>query len=458
MAFETGTASGHNDLVNKLVAFLSTNADLVADGQEWEVLRDTDLPFSSTSLSRIGFMTWNAGSSSYPATFPDNWPTDIASSFCKLKITGTLTAPSSGTYVLGLIADDQAEVYIDGVLVISKYTPSSYANSYSLTASTSLTAGAHTIEVRMIQLSSNGGVSLGWQKPGDGSVTNIPAGNYSGLTVSYGRADYADSSTQSLNAQMLTREVILKGPGLSASEEIYIALSTLSSAQQDLYNVTMHYATGYDPTKATVNQPGTLGALRGVVATMWDQSIKYWFVANGRRFIVIAKISTTYASMYGGFILPYALPSEMPYPIAVGANCAINARWSIQTADNSSFWNPAGAGSDSGPTGLVLRRTDGAEDWAKNISQSTLGSAWTYPYRYGASYRTSPDNSYALQPVVVYSSLGGGNVYGELQGVYSVSGFSNASENTQVIAGKTYLVVQSAYRTTTTDYAAILLE
>lgn len=35
MAFETGTATDHTDLWNKLISFLTTNADLVAASQEW---------------------------------------------------------------------------------------------------------------------------------------------------------------------------------------------------------------------------------------------------------------------------------------------------------------------------------------------------------------------------------------------------------------------------------------
>jgi hypothetical protein len=35
MAYETGTATSHQDLYDKLIAFLTTNTDLVAEGQNW---------------------------------------------------------------------------------------------------------------------------------------------------------------------------------------------------------------------------------------------------------------------------------------------------------------------------------------------------------------------------------------------------------------------------------------
>ena len=39
MAFETGTATGLNDLFEKIVTFLTTNIDLVTSSQQWQILR-----------------------------------------------------------------------------------------------------------------------------------------------------------------------------------------------------------------------------------------------------------------------------------------------------------------------------------------------------------------------------------------------------------------------------------
>ena len=38
MAFETGTTTGSTDFWNKLIAFLTTNVDLVAADEEWAVV------------------------------------------------------------------------------------------------------------------------------------------------------------------------------------------------------------------------------------------------------------------------------------------------------------------------------------------------------------------------------------------------------------------------------------
>lgn len=39
MAYETGTATDYLDLLDKLRVFLTSNASLVAAGQQWQVLR-----------------------------------------------------------------------------------------------------------------------------------------------------------------------------------------------------------------------------------------------------------------------------------------------------------------------------------------------------------------------------------------------------------------------------------
>lgn len=452
MAWETGTAAGHMDLMEKLLTFLSTNEDLVADDQQWEILRNDDLPFTFPWPGRIAF--GNDQRTNYPIVTPDAWPNSVPSNNVKMRFTGKISLPSSGTYAFSIRAWDQMEVRIDGVIVAAVYAPNQ-ANSFIEIASASLTSGLHDIQVDYVKLAAVTGIaSLGWKKPGDSAFSIIPPTNFSDMVCRHGYAAYANPSANDLATTMLDREYSIKGPGLAGQDEIYLHLKTHSSAQLDLYNVELRYGTGFDPTKSWQQQPGISPA---VFSLLWNQSIKYWFIANGRRFIVIAKVSTTYASLHGGFILPYGLPSEIPYPVAVGGSSPSNMRWSQQDERHSSFWNP-GSFNSAAQSGLVMRRTDGGVEAFANITNSAAPNGWTYPYRYLISYRTSPSNDYALQPVTLYSSANGGNVWGELQGVYHISGFNNASENTQVIEGKTYLVVQSGYRTGPNDYAAILLE
>jgi hypothetical protein len=60
-----------------------------------------------------------------------------------------------------------------------------------------------------------------------------------------------------------------------------------------------------------------------------------------------------------------------------------------------------------------------------------------------------------LQPLILHQRYPTMSVLGELEGVYAISGFSNAAENTAVIGGITHVVMQNAARTGVHDYWAI---
>lgn len=468
MAIETGTANGHIDLLNKLLAFLSTNPDLVADEQNWQVLRDQEYPFQGTWPGRVAF----SNTTSFATVVPDAMPADVPATNVKWKAVGKLNVPTSGSYGFSLKTGTTGGlmIKIDGVVIGGTYNGASLINSntFSLTFTANLTAGVHDIEIMYVNgTNSSGtyGASLAWRLPGASTFALMSGALFSDMVVRYGYAAFSESTQQGLEALDIDREVVVKGPGLSGQDEVFFGFRTVSNYQADYYNLIGRFMTGYNDQLFYSDQPGVSTAVQ---ATLWNQPIQYWFVANGRRFIVIAKVSTVYASMYGGFILPYALPSEMPYPIVAGGNAASNVRWSVQTASNSSFWNPSTNGSNN-PT-LVGRAVDGTMEGFCNFNEGSGIQAYirgkTYPYAYdetqGGSpgsqlnYRPSPDNQYALQPVVLNSARGP-DVYGELEGVYHVSGFNNASENTIVIEDDTYLIVQAAFRTTPSDYAAIRL-
>lgn len=463
MAWTSGSATSQIDLCDKLVTFLSTNAALVAAGQEWEILRNSAFPMSIAWFGRLAF---HSSSASFPIVAPDAPPFDLPSTFVKLRVAGTLVAPTAGTYSFSLRADEQALVRINGAIVGGVYSPN-FVNSFVSSFDVVLSAGNHTLEVIYAHSSDTTyGLALGWKKPGDGAFSIIPSANYSGMTAAWGMANTTNPSQADLLALEKDKEYVLKGPGLSDSEEIFLHLETVSSVQADSYNVRLHYSVGFDPVARRQNQPGLSSS--PVYLLGWNQATPYWFVGSGRRFMVVAKVSTTYANLYGGFYLPYGLPSEIPLPICAGGNGNANVRWSVQSDVVGSFWNPACSGASS--ASLVARRTDGNADLYGNIHDLNVPSTVsgrTYPYSLGTAganstsqleMRTSPDGSYALQPVVMHSGASGSNVWGELDGIFHVSGFNNSSESIITVDSINYLVMQASYRTRASDYAALRLQ
>lgn len=251
-------------------------------------------------------------------------------------------------------------------------------------------------------------------------------------------------------------QLYLKGPGLSGADEIYVNFRTVTDVGQDMYNWEIAGAVAYDAQNSYDLQPGMspLGH-----CLFWDSTIPYWLIVNGRRFILIAKVSTTYHTLYCGLYLPYATSSEMPYPMAIMTSSGNNEpkiRWSAGTYQISGFWDPVDGSS-------YIRHWNGSWVPMANLAyhmgttRSELHVSCVWPWEEDYGFGVNIDGNYGLLPAVMHSSYGNGNVLGELEGVYFVSGFSNGAEDIITISGDQYLVVQSTYRTERRDYAAIKL-
>ncbi|PHR68507.1 hypothetical protein [Alcanivorax sp.] len=265
------------------------------------------------------------------------------------------------------------------------------------------------------------------------------------------------------------QDYYFRAPGLTGSEEIYLNVAAYQSSADDYFNWEARGAIGHEPTFAFNGQPGTSPNAN---LLLWADAIPYWLVANGQRLILVAKISTTYQLLYLGKILPYGTPAQFPYPVLVAATTdRASTRWSAADADTSSILNPG--------RGAFLYTTDGGWKRIQNRYRSSSG-AWetdffdifpTHQYgfgsRDGASHEfqgpqihPAPDGSYTLLPLVPlcrnasYASL---NQYGELDGLFWVTGTGNAAENILSIEGEDHLVVQNIYRTNWTEYGAMRL-
>ncbi len=248
-------------------------------------------------------------------------------------------------------------------------------------------------------------------------------------------------------------EVIWKAPGLDGLQELYMGLKTYQSITSDYYNIMVQGQTGYVPSNSFETQPGRHGKIG---TPLWNQAIPYWFIGNGQRLIVVAKIENVYESFYMGKYLPYATPQQYPYPMAIGGMCAES--YSI---DNHS---------------IIKRYSDTIQGaWFKGNQRLTIRTAageWRmpdcFPYagnntlRNTASLSTNPNGYYGLHPLIISENNGSGdgiihNVFGELDGVYWISGFNNAVENTVIISDITYVVLRDTYRAGFKDYVAIKL-
>jgi hypothetical protein len=269
-------------------------------------------------------------------------------------------------------------------------------------------------------------------------------------------------------------EMIWQAPGNGGLDEIIVGAQIFSNVGADYYNWRLGGFQGFDSGVPFNQQPGYVGGPSQTspspVLPLWNSTIPFWFIANGRRVIVIAKISTVYVGCYLGLMAPYVSPGGFPYPLIVAGSLAFgnntepvatstNWRWSYAGPEMRAFTIPQ-------PTGLVydsdsvlrLRLPSGAwRGFCSIATEASRGKVWPYGWTDPVAWDWRPnlDGGYSLFPVVLCDCTP--NVYGELDGVKAVTGFAQSAENTVTVDGVEYLVVQNVFRTTKSDYFAVQL-
>ena len=239
------------------------------------------------------------------------------------------------------------------------------------------------------------------------------------------------------NTASANRELILKGAGYTGEEEIFVGFRTYQDASADYYNLVAAAFTGYVPSNTFDTQPGAM--LSGVPAH--NNRIDYWLTLNPQRIALAMKVGTpVYESCYVGKFLPYARPSQYPYPvIAAGMLSGTPATRFSETAHSIPY---KGARAN-----MRMRFNDGV--WKQPECYP-----WNNANIHGVTRQLRDTGSqYPLQRVVLSDS---GGLYGELDGIYAITGFNNAVENTDAAAD--LVVIQDVGRTGFIDYYAMRLD
>lgn len=308
----------------------------------------------------------------------------------------------------------------------------------------------------------------------DGSV-DFTVGQTITFTTTIGALTVAGQAWEQLRYS--NGDLMVKGKGLGGLDEIYVNIDTFINTNDGVYNWVLRGAVSYNGANDVQDQAGQAPP---VGLSLWNNAMRYWFFANGRRFIVVAQVSASYVSAYAGLILPYATPTQYPYPLFVGGNLPTGSgsdapyqteNYSWADARNTNFWRPL----QTSPSGYNLTdRTqchlywnDGSWiDFSNGYTNSFTNGQFT-PYTgvqttanlihpvHRNWVRECLDGSYQLLPYTLTTATPSSAVVGELDGCYSVSGFNNGSENTVTVGGDTYLVVQNVGRNSVGDYIAI---
>lgn len=233
-------------------------------------------------------------------------------------------------------------------------------------------------------------------------------------------------------------ELYLRGQGLAGQDNIFVGIRAYENPVADWFNWAIRPFLGWIDVDSWSTQPGA-GPERGL--PLWDQSIPYWFAANGRRIIVAAQISTVYQVCHLGLARPYATPLQNQLPLLVAGTMPAANEWRWSNTDtNHRFFTHGGAG-----TLRPLRYIEGS--WLTNLD--------TFPHSQGGVLRETWGGTYPLEAIVLSNSDLGALV--EIDGLYWIPGFANAAGNTFEIDGDDYVVLQNVFRTGNNDYLAMRL-
>jgi len=272
-------------------------------------------------------------------------------------------------------------------------------------------------------------------------------------------------------------ELILKGVGLSGTEEIFVGFKTYQSVGGDYYNINCATFVGYVPGNTFEAQPG--GQFSGMPAH--NNAITYFITANAQRITGCAKVGTpVYEHFYVGKFFPYARPGEFPSPLIVGSMLS-NAQ-AIRFDNTAQSFPYPGYRYDTSNNRLYMR--DQAGNWIRpTVWPFTQGSGASYALAgaQGTSTLVPADTYYQIEPLIISqdsSNNSPSNVFGEFDGVYFCSGFNNGVENVVqeggssvvdqtgltvlqavdailAVGGRAFVMLQNVYRTSWRDFIAM---
>ena len=278
-----------------------------------------------------------------------------------------------------------------------------------------------------------------------------------------------------------SEELIVKGVG-SGTDQIYVGLKAYHDTVADNFALILNGFTGYNSLLPFYNQPGamSLAELPTCLPSLKSNppnstAIKYWFIADSYRFIVITRLGTTYHQAYMGFYLVYGTPPQYAYPLSASGSGIVNGsgipiKQNDVTNATHAFWKPIDAfnGTTYNSHLSTLAFKDPAGVWKRlyMTTSSSLGSSYsgTFPYAEGTrSYlggfdnmRTNLDGSYAMQSIVIIEG-NPANLYGEFSGMKHLTGYQLNPEDEVTYAGDTYLVIPNVFRTSDSDLCAYRL-
>lgn len=279
---------------------------------------------------------------------------------------------------------------------------------------------------------------------------------------------YTTNTTTSRDGYSLPRFFI--GHGLDGQDNIVVPMVLRHNVSSNYYTMSAYTARSYATDKGVSEQlsDNAVGS-RWATISLWHTKMKYWFIANGRRFIIIVKVANRYSSMYCGFIKPSGTDLEYPYPLFIGGNHNYDDRpyTNADTDTNRSFFNPQAKSysdiADSSSSGMIftpsgrLCMLDNYEGESLPTPNSNI-NGYTFPYQNNHYIGKTLNNEYVLLDIDIVQYYGGYNHLGWFDGVCYVTGYQNSPENIITVGNDRYICVSAMVQNDYNNWAAFKLE
>lgn len=303
------------------------------------------------------------------------------------------------------------------------------------------------------------------------------------LNQNWAVAWQAEDSNSNSELRNLT-DIVLRGKGLTNQNSIYVGLRREDLGGLDASEIQLFGMTGVssvsDSVRLHVNvQPHPSRTL------IRNQSMNYWFAANGRRFTGVVRVGVQYEAFYAGFFLPYADPIQYPYPLFVGGSCGgggtLNSfDWRSLTDDHSNFPfanMDATIGQDYNPSAWMLG-PDGS--WLRVSKNTDNTNVYLAPENFGGDFGgladtlnlTAGANGYGYRtirerlasayggeqtmiPITLCQARPTEQTFGVLDGVYYIQGRSQLTESLVRMNDQVHAVFQNVFRAGLNDFFAI---
>lgn len=276
----------------------------------------------------------------------------------------------------------------------------------------------------------------------------------------------------------------LRGPGAGVGRNVFLNISTVNNDTTPSNGWQISGAINYSGNVQWGNQPGESPQ---PYFNLWTGAINYWFYVNDRRIVVIAQISTTFVSMYGGFFLPWGTPAQYPTPLYVGGDWWAPCNWSLQNSGRRMCCDPGGdfasqksAAWVKDPVGLwrpVCNQNydNSSNDAGTNITSGAFAYLW--PWTVGRDqYSNAIDTFYKWGSTNLGATSGGCldslvttrqgerfiwpnqivgsdiTPFGTLDGIYATFGAGLSTTAPVTSGGKSFLAFQNIHRNSGNDF------